>query len=557
MATAGPIPLVVAVSGHTDLRPEDIAPLTDAVRRVLADLRARWLHSELVLLTPLAEGADRVAARAAADLGIPLVAALPMPADEYVKDFADAASVREFDELRGGAASAFVVPEGVATRPDSYVRGGAFNVQHCHLLLALWDGATTGKPGGTGDIVRFRLEGVPAAYAGFSRLLDPVETGVVLHIVTPRQSAPVPADACSVRWLMPEGSGAEAEAAFHRLGDDIDEFNSLATAADAGAVAQRQRGEQQLQDGLPALAPELQRIAQLFAIADELAIRFQRRSKRAIKLLFLLAFGGIAAFEAYAHMDLAAAVVPYVLLTLLAYGLYLWVTSRGFDDKHLDYRALAEAWRVQFYWRLSGVAAAPAEYCLRYRLPESEWVRTVLRAADLQRPSAASPAATEAAALPLVVDRWVRAQYDFFTRAEQRDEHHLEQLEWRAKVFARLSFAGVILFVVLSTAELFEVGPELTEGQHHMIVVAIAVLAAAAAMIHGYIEKLALAAQVKRYQRMRRLFQSALRLLDGQRAGGTPADARIVLRELGREALEENADWVMLHRDRPLELPTH
>lgn len=548
----------MAVSGHTDLRAQDVPALSDAVRRALTDVRARCPRTEVLLLTPLAEGADRLAARAALDLGIPIICALPLPPDDYRKDFADAASVRDFDELHARARRSFVVPGGSAVRPDCYARAGAFNIQHCHLLVALWDGTATGKPGGTGELVRFRLEGVPPEYAGFSRLLDPVETGVVLHIVTPRRSAPVPEEPFTARWLMPAAHGADAEAAFRRLCGAIDEFNAQAADADARVVERRQRGEGELVAGLPPPGADLQRTARLFGIADELAIRFQTRSKRALKLLLLTAFGGIAAFEAYAHMDLPVAVIPYILLSLLAYGLYVWVTSRGFDDKHLDYRALAEALRVQFYWRLAGVGAASAEYCLRYRLPESEWVRTALRAADLDAAGGGSSApGADATSLPLVIDRWVRAQYDFFTRAERRDDHHLETLEKRARVFARLSFAGVVAFVILSTLELFEAGPELDEAQHHMIVVAIAVLAAAAAMIHGYIEKLALAAQVKRYQRMRRLFQSALRLLDDGRTAGRPADARTILRELGREALEENADWVMLHRDRPLELPTH
>jgi hypothetical protein len=32
-------------------------------------------------------------------------------------------------------------------------------------------------------------------------------------------------------------------------------------------------------------------------------------------------------------------------------------------------------------------------------------------------------------------------------------------------------------------------------------------------------------------------------------------EARALLRELGAEALEENGDWVLLHRERPLEVP--
>ena len=48
--------------------------------------------------------------------------------------------------------------------------------------------------------------------------------------------------------------------------------------------------------------------------------------------------------------------------------------------------------------------------------------------------------------------------------------------------------------------------------------------------------------------------RAAHRLREYLAAGNEPA-ARRVIRELGEEALVENADWVLLHRDRPLGLP--
>jgi hypothetical protein len=34
-----------------------------------------------------------------------------------------------------------------------------------------------------------------------------------------------------------------------------------------------------------------------------------------------------------------------------------------------------------------------------------------------------------------------------------------------------------------------------------------------------------------------------------------PDEAKELVRELGKAALEEHGDWVMLHRERPIELP--
>jgi hypothetical protein len=50
------------------------------------------------------------------------------------------------------------------------------------------------------------------------------------------------------------------------------------------------------------------------------------------------------------------------------------------------------------------------------------------------------------------------------------------------------------------------------------------------------------------------LFDAAQTHLSAQLAAASWARVG-VLRELGQEALEENGDWVLLHRERPLEVP--
>jgi hypothetical protein len=76
-----------------------------------------------------------------------------------------------------------------------------------------------------------------------------------------------------------------------------------------------------------------------------------------------------------------------------------------------------------------------------------------------------------------------------------------------------------------------------------------------AAFRHNYAEKLALAEHVKQYQRMRLLFDGTAEHVRRALRRGDLAAARALLFELGREALAESGDWVLLHRERPLEVP--
>ena len=82
------VPLVFGVTGHRDLRPEDIAPLRAAVRQWLMDYRAAFPTTPFLVMSCLAEGADRLVAEEA--LSIPstqLVAVLPLSTKDYEADF--------------------------------------------------------------------------------------------------------------------------------------------------------------------------------------------------------------------------------------------------------------------------------------------------------------------------------------------------------------------------------------------------------------------------------------------------------------------------------------
>src|ERR1700690_3670047 len=94
----GRIPVVIAVSGHRVINSTDAPELYKAVVKVLNRIRKQsGAETPLVLLSPLAEGADRIGAQAALDVGIHLVVPLPMPRAEYEIDFPD--STGEFHRL--------------------------------------------------------------------------------------------------------------------------------------------------------------------------------------------------------------------------------------------------------------------------------------------------------------------------------------------------------------------------------------------------------------------------------------------------------------------------
>src|SRR5258708_28692234 len=103
--------LVIGVTGHRDIREEDREQLKNAVHGVLTELRHRYPCTPFVLLSPLAEGADRLVAEVALlpEIGARLIVPLPMPKDMYEADFSED-SLKEFNRLLALADQWFEIP---------------------------------------------------------------------------------------------------------------------------------------------------------------------------------------------------------------------------------------------------------------------------------------------------------------------------------------------------------------------------------------------------------------------------------------------------------------
>jgi hypothetical protein len=110
---------------------------------------------DLVVVSALAEGADRlVAQECLCRDGATLAAVLPLPVDEYSKDFITDASRREFADLLA-AATSVQFAEAMPTRDQAYERAGQMMVEQSDVVIALWDGLAGAGRGGTADTVAY------------------------------------------------------------------------------------------------------------------------------------------------------------------------------------------------------------------------------------------------------------------------------------------------------------------------------------------------------------------------------------------------------------------
>ncbi|MDR1766051.1 MAG: hypothetical protein LBR77_08185 [Lachnospiraceae bacterium] len=184
---------VIGVTGHRGLTAAQMSAVEAQVRAFLGECAAAnaidTCHAGgIALMTSLAAGADTLCAKCAIDMGMRLIAVLPMGASVYREDFSQV-QARDFDGLlsladevvvpgrTGGIGGDAVTSASVAgevvvpgimggigsissegpdpgsadfSRGQRYRMASRYIVQHCDMLLAIWDGVRRDTRDGAG-----------------------------------------------------------------------------------------------------------------------------------------------------------------------------------------------------------------------------------------------------------------------------------------------------------------------------------------------------------------------------------------------------------------------
>src|SRR6185312_2917773 len=106
-----------------------------------------------------------------------------------------------------------------AARDRQYAQAGVFTASHCHILLAIWDGRPSDALGGTAQIVRFHMDGIPPGLVERRRSryvsLGTGDESLMYHIVCSRsdsaediQDPMPPFQPMQSRWVTDQGASA-------------------------------------------------------------------------------------------------------------------------------------------------------------------------------------------------------------------------------------------------------------------------------------------------------------------------------------------------------------
>lgn len=587
---AGLVPLVVGVTGHRDIREQDKATVLEHVNRVLAAFEKRWPHSPKILICGLAEGADQWACECALNRSWSVVAGLAAPAESFIRDFSSDEIRTQFESLRARCLSVQVVCPDDTPSPTRYEKVGEWICRQSQWLIALWDGqaATESKPGGAAWVVQRFLNGE------IGPDLQTPDSGPVTQITVQRATAseksPVEEATITTRELWPEASGSSTREHWLDILQRIDEFNGLARQAvkTPGAPEAIARARAELwksgsvlpcEDGL---RPVMQQAVALYGVADHLANQAAGSEKWRLQGIVSFAVLASVLVELYSgplDSDTVGALSGSLLTgglaaLLIAMLITWWPRLRGqrhslrfnAEARREDCRGLAEACRVQTYWAYAGLDVSVADHYLPDQRDQLEWLRQALRNLMLirgegaqthgDRGSATQPqrigidAPSDADRIRSVLVSWVRSQRSWHEGSQKAQGRKSLQLQATVQVALVIGLIAVIGAVVaeflthpLAQSPVQPAWLQFTWG----VALSIAAAAGTVRVVRGYREN------VRNYARMsltERLAELELERLLNQ----TPPDidaCRQVLFALGRAALDENGEWLLMHRDRP------
>jgi hypothetical protein len=528
------------------MRTEDIPVLKGAAKAVLTDLQTKQPHSTLVMLNSLAEGGDQLCAEVALELGIPLIAVLPMPVPEYELDFQGEA-LQCFRYLMANAAEIRVAEDMESamdiTRNYHYRQAGIYLATQSHVLLACWDGNAP-LPGGCGtaEVVDFMLN---RSYSASCSLFRGMADGAVIQLMTPRAGDDSSVQAGSVRIL------ENSPGVLRKNLQMTDEFNH-----DVQKVPDLPPADIIDHQTLTKAGPRVSRILDVFRAADTLSVSFRNRYLHTMLVLSFLGVLLVVSFLMYDEMEADVFLIVYGGILLLAGSVYFRSARGQYHRKYLEYRVLAEILRNQFYLSLTGIPDAVCDYLAWPHEQANAWIRQAVSAAvaGSEKETAMDP--------QQIRGYWIDGQYAYHKQAlaKDRKKDGLNNRITRIMMGAALTIFLVVVVMeswykpimqmVIPVASplrailMMHVEQDLTVRGTFKIMLGL--ISSVTLFLANYYGKLSLGRKITDHEKMIARLHRAKVLLDTH---GVPWET--VYRELAKESIIENGEWLSYSRDQP------
>ncbi len=547
------IPIVLGTVSQCPLS-TDRQQLTQIISHELTNLRHSYPHTPFVILSPLASFGERLVAQLAIDLlEAQLLVPLPyLPNDYQAQGLLDGDQT-EFSTLFHQAQDWVTLPTNSTHQvPGSkfghqhHCRGlvGAFVAKHCQILIALWDGTPSDQDmARTGEVVSWMQQGGAPIELSTEALefqsLDRPDPGLVIQI------HPLTYDVSTLPIQEDDGPS------HHFLIEKIEAFNEklprFFVDSSQEGLLNRSRdilGEQCGKLDLKNSGSLFSQIRIHFAAADLLSIHYRDRYEKIIRGMYSIF---TIAVLAYGLIDFDGRLIWIYLPFIPVIAWFAARTRRNqIEEWYLDSRALAEGLRVLLFWRLFGIPERVSTYYLTKHIGPLSWVRTAIQNIETISLFCAQPQQKHSPSFGLdsIITSWIDTQLQYFTAKTRKLSRQFTWLGNMANVWFILAFLCAIAYGIVVIPGMVEASVQ------NYFQIGMGLLASLGLAFEAYRSRTVFEDEHKQYILSQRLFRNAkTRLLNPT---FSPEQTLVLL---GKEALRENAEWLWMHRNHPLEAP--
>lgn len=586
----GKIPIVVGVAGHKDIDDGDREEHKREVAAALAEIRALCTDNKggrstpIVMLNAFAQGADILCAEVALEMGIDVYAVLPSEKSEHIKSFKDESERKKLigclEDVKKIIVASDMEENGdwlaekfnMSASDYAYRQAGIYIAEHSHIVLALWDGKLPKNEFecGTFEMIKFALD---HKFLDGDHLFNPgiLNDSAVLWLNVRRKGGDKPKT--ERRWLVGEFAKEECTTKYlnYYICKDVPKYLRDMTcetvkynSQPCGALGTGSRlwtKSEEIDDYHTNLMCH-------YAKADN--ISFNRNQKYYNLLILLVAIIGTFvafAFMLYDDAALTFMILPCIIAICVLLMLIRQGNKKGYHSGYIEYRALAEACRIQFYMSLClNEVPVFSNVCRLYSWTQKVDFAWIYKA--LQAVAVISDAKVLNIETAKIIDVWIgdsdepEGQHKYHTKKLRQNrgrEKKYENITSCLNVITIAVYVAIfILEVVTHILNVFGVD-WFWEGEIAGIpwrsvgIIAMGTVTAASLLFTSYFGKLSFGRKAEDNKKMRMFYESACARWEEAKLR-PDAEIKKFVKEIAREEIVENGIWYSYVRDNSLEI---
>ncbi len=427
MKKTSKIPFIIGTTGHRDLTEESSRYAQKQLETLFKDLKKTLKETPIYLLSPLADGADRVTANVALKHDIKLIVPLPFEEEEYLKDFS-AESKKSFEKLLAQSERKYFVgyhtqnsDANFSNRDAQYQAVGEHIAVSCNLLIALWDEKELNKIGGTTEIVKYKRKVLSKG------LFDGLDGNAIQIIPINRKSNPIVQKLKELPKMEILGLNINTKEQYNELLIELNKANKTITIENTNNFLNEYFDD-------------------LSNSYSDIASKFQEKFNTSILYVVSAAWFAVLSLELLHNFHLNFTMFFYALAVIFAFGYFHFSFKNGDkQDKFIFFRGLSEALRVQMYWDKAGIKAKVSDYYLKKQYSKALWLKIALSNLIYQKKYILN--IQDTINIESLQNQWINHQVSYFENAIEKREKSYKKLEKLEHFFYKLGlYASVATF---------------------------------------------------------------------------------------------------------------